>query len=233
MSKRQILVIDDEKDIVSLLRYNLEKEGHQVLSALTGEAGLEAARSKKPDLILLDLMLPGVDGLEVCRLLKSDSRTKQIPVIMLTAKGTEIDQVVGLELGASDYIAKPFSVKVLLARVKNIFRVLTTDKERATILQAGGIVLDRERHRVTASSKPVELTKLEFKIFEFLMDNRGKAFSRDQILSSAWEGESFVVDRSVDTHVKSIRQKLGKCRDRVETVRGLGYRFIEEEGFDH
>ena len=233
MPKHQILVIDDEKDIVKLLQYNLEKEGYQVLSSLSGEEGFETARAKKPDLILLDLMLPGVDGLEVCRLLKSDRQTRSIPVIMLTAKGTEIDQVVGLELGASDYISKPFSVKVLLARVKNIFRSGTAEKNEAAVLKAGGITLDRERHSVTVLGKPAVLTKLEFNILAFLMENRGRVFSREKILDGAWHGESFVVDRSVDVHVKSIRRKLGKCRECIETVRGTGYRFIEGEPHAH
>ncbi len=229
MSKHRILVIDDEKDIVKLLQYNLEKEGYQVLSSFSGEEGFEVARAKKPDLILLDLMLPGVDGLEVCRLLKSDRQTRSIPVIMLTAKGTEIDQVVGLELGASDYISKPFSIKVLLARVKNIFRAGVSEKNEATVLKSGGITLDRERHSVMVQGKPAMLTKLEFNILAFLMENRGKVFSREKILDGAWRGESFVVDRSVDVHVKSIRQKLGKCRNSIETVRGTGYRFVEED----
>ena len=228
MPKRQILIIDDEKDIVKLLQYNLEKEGYGVSSALSGELGLAAAKSKRPDLVILDLMLPGIDGLEVCRLLKSDRATKQVPVLMLTAKGGEIDQVVGLEMGASDYIAKPFSVKVLLARVKNIFRGQESRREESALLKAGQIVLDREKHSVTAHGRPVVLTNLEFKILAFLMENPGKVFSRDRILDSVWQGEAFVVDRSVDAHVKSIRQKLDRCRDSIETVRGSGYRFVEE-----
>ncbi len=232
MSKRHILIIDDEKDIVKLLQYNLEKEGYAVSTGLTGEEGLAAARSKQPDLIVLDLMLPGIDGLEVCRLLKADRSTKQIPVLMLTAKGTEIDQVVGLELGASDYIPKPFSVKVFLARVKNIFRGRESQREESAVLKSGKVVLDREKHSVTAEGKPVALTNLEFKILAFLMENPGRVFSRDRILDGVWHGESFVVDRSVDAHVKSIRQKLGKCRDLIETVRGSGYRFTEERPVD-
>lgn len=228
MAQRHILVIDDEKDITKLLQYNLEKEGYLVTTALTGELGFQAARSKRPDLVILDLMLPGIDGLEVCRLLKSDGATRHLPVLMLTAKGSEIDQVVGLEMGASDYISKPFSVKVLLARVKNIFRGQNEKKDGLARLSGAGVVLDREKHSVTAAGKPVVLTNLEFKILAFLMENPGKVFSRDRILDGVWKGEAFVVDRSVDAHIKSIRQKLGKCRDALETVRGSGYRFIEE-----
>lgn len=225
--KRSILVIDDEKDILKLLLYNLEKEGYQPLSATTGEEGLELARARKPDLILLDLMLPGMDGLECCRLLRADKITRHIPILMLTAKNTEVDQVVGLEMGASDYVAKPFSVKVLLARVKNIFRSRDAKTESRAVLKAKDLVLDRERQSVTVKGAAVSLTKLEFSILGFLMENPGKVFSREQLLSGAWEGEAFVVDRTVDVHVKSIRQKLGACRDYIETVRGTGYRFIE------
>ena len=228
MSKHTILVIDDEKDILKLLQYNLEKEGYQFISAKTGEEGFEAAKSKRPDLVVLDLMLPGMDGLEVCRLLKSDPSTRQIPVLMLTAKSSETDQIVGLELGASDYIAKPFSVKVFLARIKNLLR--RRDKAGSSdtpVLKSGDLVLDRERQSVTLKGKPVVLTKLEFNILGFLMENPGKVFSRDRLLSGAWHEGTFVVDRTVDVHVKSIRQKLGKYRNFIETVRGTGYRFAE------
>lgn len=228
-TKRHILAIDDEKDILKLLQYNLEKEGYQVSTAGTGEEGFEAAKIKKPDLILLDLMLPGMDGFEVCKLLRKDKSTQGIPILMLTAKNTEIDQVVGLEIGASDYIAKPFSMKVLLVRVKNLFRRTEPAQDGSQIIEAGDFILDRERHSLTIKGKPVSLTKLEFNILAFLMENRGKVYARDRILDHVWKGESFVVDRSVDVHVKSIRGKLGKYRDFIETVRGSGYRFIEED----
>lgn len=227
MAKRSILVIDDEKDILKLIQYNLEKEGYQVTTAATGEAGVEAARRVRPDLIVLDLMLPGMDGLEACRILKSDKAMRSVPVIMLTAKSSEVDQVVGLELGAADYVAKPFSVKVLLARVKNALRRAEPAKSETAVLKVGDVTLDRERQSVTVKGKPVQLTRLEFRILGFLMENPGKVFSRDQLLSGAWDGEAFVVDRTVDVHVKSIRSKLGKQRDCIETVRGTGYRFVE------
>lgn len=227
MPKQSILAIDDEKDILKLLEYNLQKEGYQFFSSKTGEEGLEMAKSKRPDLVILDLMMPGIDGIEVCKLLKADQNTKNIPIIMLTAKSAEIDQVVGLELGASDYITKPFSVKVLLARVKNIFRKARPGQEEAAVIKAGDLVIDKERQSFTVKGKPVSLTKLEFNILSFLMQNPGKVFSRDQLLSGAWKGETFIVDRTVDVHVRSIRQKLGKHRDAIETVRGTGYRFVE------
>ena len=230
MAKRRILVIDDEKDILKLLQYNLEKEGYEILVAKTGEDGFTSAKNQLPDLIILDLMLPGMDGFEVCKLLRAERSTKNIPILMLTAKGSEIDQVVGLELGASDYIAKPFSVKVLLARLKNIFRNQTEKKEGGPLLRSGDLVLDKDKHSFSIKGKAVSLTKLEFRILSFLMENPGKVFSRDQLLSGAWEGEAFVVDRTVDVHVRGIREKLGKHRDCVQTVRGAGYRFAEEEG---
>ena len=227
MRKQTILVIDDEKDILKLLQYNLEKEGYSVLTAKTGEEGLGLAQGKMPNLVILDLMLPGIDGFEVCKLLRAQKKTESIPVLMLTAKNSEVDQVVGLELGAADYIAKPFSVKVLLARVKNIFRKEESKPETLSVLRAGELEIDNERQSFAVKGKPVSLTRLEFRILSFLMQNRGKVFSRDQLLTGAWGGEAFVVDRTVDVHVKSIREKLGKHRDRIETVRGSGYRFAE------
>lgn len=227
MPKQSILIIDDEKDILKLLQYNLEKEGYAVWTAKTGEEGLETAQTKKPDLVILDWMLPGMDGLEVCKILRSHGATKPIPVLMLTAKNSEVDQVVGLEVGASDYIAKPFSLKVLLARVKNIFRIRDAQPEATAVLRVGEMEIDRERQSVALKGRPILLTRLEFRILFFLMQNPGKVFSRDQLLSGAWGGEAFVVDRTVDVHIRSIRSKLGKYRDRIETVRGTGYRFAE------
>lgn len=229
MAKKLILAIDDEKDILKLLQYNLEREGYQVLTAKSGEEGLETARVKHPDLIVLDIMLPEMDGLEVCKILRSNKETKHIPILMLTAKTSEVDQIVGLELGASDYISKPFSVKVLSARVKNIFRSMEPKKDESSALRAGDLAIDKERHSFTIKGKSVTLTKLEFKMLGFLMENRGKVFSREQLLDRVWEGEAFVVDRTVDVHMRSIRHKLGKRRDMIETVRGSGYRFSETE----
>ncbi len=229
MSKKLILAIDDEKDILKLLQYNLEREGYQVVCAKTGEEGLESVKTKRPDLVILDLMMPGIDGLEVCKILRANKDTKNIPLLMLTAKSSEIDQILGLELGASDYISKPFSVKVLLARLKNIFRNQETKKEESSVIRAGELVIDKERHTFSIKGKHVMLTKLEFKMLGFLMANRGKVYSREQLLNGVWEGEAFVVDRTVDVHVRSIRQKLGKYRDCVETVRGAGYRFLEQD----
>ncbi len=229
MAKKLVLAIDDEKDILKLIQYNLEREGYQVICAKTGEEGLETAHAKKPDLIVLDLMLPGMDGLEVCKLLRSDKETKNTPIIMLTAKNSEVDQILGLELGATDYMTKPFSVKVLSARVKNVFRNKEDKKDVSQLLRVSGLALDRERRSLTVNGKPVSLTKLEFQMLGYLMENAGKVFSRDQLLSSVWEGEAFVVDRTVDVHMRSIRMKLGKQRDLIETVRGSGYRFVDND----
>lgn len=228
MAKETILVIDDDKDIQKLVQYNLEKEGFQTLAARTGEEGLDMARAKAPALVVLDLMLPGIDGLEVCRLLRAEKATRSLPVLMLTAKGSETDQIVGLELGANDYIIKPFSVKVLIARVRNLLRRAQAPEAETPVLRHGDITLDRERMSVTVKGKPAQLTKLEFRILAFLLENPGRVFSRDKLLSGAWEGEAFVVDRTVDVHIKSIRQKLGKSRDVIETVRGSGYRLTED-----
>ena len=227
MKKQTILVIDDEKDILKLLQYNLEREGYQFLSALTGEEGFELAKAKHPDLILLDLMLPGLDGLEVCKLLQASRDTRHIPVIMLTAKNSETDQVVGLELGASDYVAKPFSTKVLIARVKKAVRQKDGKKEELSVVKAQDAVIDKERQMFTIKGQAVALTRLEFKILSFLMENKGRVFSRDKLLDGAWGGETFIVDRTVDVHIRSIRRKLGKYRNYIETVRGSGYRFME------
>jgi DNA-binding response OmpR family regulator len=229
MGKKLILALDDEKDILKLIQYNLEREGYQVLCAKSGEEGLEAVRSKHPDLVILDLMMPGIDGLEVCKIVRANKDTKNIPILMLTAKDSEVDQVLGLELGATDYMSKPFSVKVLLARVKNIFRNQETQKDETPVIRAGELVIDKDRHTFNVKGKSVTLTKLEFKLLGFLMENRGKVYSRDQLLSGVWEGEAFVVDRTVDVHIRSIRQKLGRYRDWIETVRGSGYRFLDQE----
>jgi DNA-binding response OmpR family regulator len=172
-------------------------------------------------------MMPGMDGLEVCKVLSANKETKNIPIVMLTAKSSEVDQVVGLEIGAADYVSKPFSVKVLLAKIKKMIRKPQTSSEEE-VLKAGDFILDKARMTFTIKGKPITLTKIEFRILAFLMANRGKVFSRDKLLSGAWDGETFVVDRTVDVHVKSLRQKLGKYRGRIETVRGTGYRFAEE-----
>ncbi|MBI4828508.1 MAG: response regulator [Nitrospinae bacterium] len=220
----RILTVDDEEDIQELLRYTLEREGYEVTGALTGEEALEGARANPPGLVLLDLMLPGVNGLEVCRRLRAGSATRRIPIIMLTAKGEEEDIVRGLELGADDYVVKPFSHKVVLARIAAALRRAGEDAT-ASILKIGDLTLDRERYQVSLGGKPLELTQSEFAILAALMAKPGKVMTRRQLISDIRGGEITVTDRSIDVHVTALRKKLGRQGERIVTVRGVGYRF--------
>ena len=228
MTAESILVVDDEEDILELVRYNLSKEGFAVTTVASGEQGLAAARAHRPALVILDLMLPGVDGLAVCQELKSDSQTADIPIVMLTAKGDESDIVRGLDLGAEDYILKPFSPRVLLARVKTVLR-----RQRLSVsdphapMTFGDLHIDPARHAVLVKSSSVDLTQSEFKILLHLALHRGLVFTRSQIVDAV-HGEDYpVTDRSVDVQVVGLRKKLGHCGSYVETVRGVGYRFKE------
>lgn len=231
MPKDTILIVDDEKDILNLLKYNLEKEGYNVLLAETGEKGLELAKSKRPDLILLDLMLPLMDGLEVCRLLKTSFETQSIPILILTAKSSEVDQVVGLEMGAEDYLVKPFSVKILIARMKNILKKkYSTGIEQAqSVIKVGDFSLDPDRVSFSIKSKKISLTKIEFKILGFLMQYPGIVISKERLVVNVWGEGSFVSSTAINMHLTSLRKKLGKHREQIETVRGSGYRFLETE----
>ncbi len=232
MAKKRILVVEDDKDINELIRYNLEREGFEVLSLFDGEQVFDMASSRKPDLVLLDLMLPQCDGLEVCRQLKEDSKTKKIPIIMITAKGTEADIVIGLSLGADDYLPKPFSPGVLLARIKAVFRRSDGSQEEVAVQESrqwGALILDIPKHKVTFRNNPIELTTIEFGILEFISRSPGRVFSREQILDGVWKEGKFIVDRAVDVHVRGLRKKLGPAQDYVETVRGIGYRFKDVE----
>ncbi len=228
MAKERILVVEDEEDILELVRYNLAKEGYRVTVAVSGEEALKKATDEKPDLIILDLMLPGVDGLEVCRRIKGDPRTQQIPIIMLTAKGEESDIVVGLEMGADDYITKPFSPKVLIARLRSVLRrpSLRGDSREQVLVRAD-ITIDSLRHCVIIKNKPVELTATEFGLLHFLAQKPGWVFTRQQIVDHV-KGEDYAVtDRAVDVQVVGLRRKLGAYGRYIETVRGVGYRFKE------
>jgi len=227
MAKKKILVVDDEKDILELLEYNLEKEGYEILKAMTGEEALELVKRKNPDLIILDLMLPDVDGLEVCKMLKKAPKTGSIPIIMLTAKGEESDIIVGLELGANDYITKPFSPGVLIARVKAILRRREGELKPKEIIQVEGLTIDLPGHKVTLKGEPVELTTTEFNLLECLASNPGHVFTRDQLLDSAWGEETFILDRAVDVHIRRLRKKLKAASGWIITVRGIGYKFKE------
>ena len=227
MRKATVLVIDDETDLVELVRYNLEKDGFKVEGAADGETGLALAAREQPDLILLDVMLPGIDGLEVCRILRSEPRTARIPVIMLTARGAEPDRVVGLELGADDYVTKPFSPRELTARVKAHLRRLSPPKERAELIRRGDLKIDLARREVTCGDTAIGLTATEFKLLHCLASQPGRVFSRSELIDGVLGQNVAVLDRTIDVHVVSLRKKLRSCGDLIETVRGFGYRFVD------
>ena len=233
VARETVLVVDDERDILELVQYNLDKEGYQVTAVATGEDALLAARSKLPDVVVLDLMLPGVDGLEVCRRLKADPKTRGIPIVMLTAKGDDADVVAGLELGAADYITKPFSPRVLTARIRAVLRRVDAGEDAGGTLRVKDLTIHPGRHQVTVGDKPVELTATEFRIMLFLAKRPGWVFTRQQIVDAAQGDDVFVTDRyvtdrSVDVHIVSLRRKLGECGVYIETVRGVGYRLQDE-----
>ncbi len=224
----RVLVVEDECDLQELLRFNLEREGYVVGSAMTGERGLEMALSWSPDLILLDLMLPGVDGLRVCRTLKGDEQTAGIPVIMLTAKGEEADIVVGLELGSDDYMTKPFSPRVLLARINAVLRrgrVVEEKRADAEVIKCEGLAIYLDRYEVFVGEDAVELTATEFKILTCLARKAGRVFTRSQLIESVHGTHVAVTERSVDVQVVALRKKLGSSGELIQTVRGIGYRF--------
>lgn len=226
VTKKNILIVEDEENISELIRFNLSKEGFQTTCTASGEEAIKIARSKTPDLVLLDLMLPDMDGLEICRVLKSHKSTAHIPVIMVTAKGEEADIVTGLELGADDYITKPFSPRVLVTRIKSVFRKKSpVQQEEEKVIRAKDITIHPGRHEVLIKNQPVELTFTEFRILHLLAARPGWVFSRDQIVEGV-RGEDFAVtDRSVDFQIVGLRKKLGSCAKMIKTVRGVGYKF--------
>jgi len=224
-----VLVVDDEKDLVDLVKYHLEKEGLKCLEARDGETALQVARERTPDLVVLDLMLPGVDGLEVCRKLRKDPKTSSIAIIMLTAKAEEVDRIVGLEMGADDYMVKPFSPRELVARVKAVLR-RGQGQDMPAIKRVGTLEVDEGKHQVTVDGSVVELTVKEFDLLCALMRANGRVLNRDQILETVW-GYSNAVDiesRTVDVHIRRLREKLGNEYTRIVTVKGVGYRFEAE-----
>jgi len=227
----RILVIEDEPDLQKVLEYNLRLAGHEVVAALRAEDGLKLARERKPDLVILDLMLPDLPGTEVCKSMKRDPKTKSIPVLMLTAKGSEIDRVVGFELGADDYVVKPFSVRELVLRIEAIMR-RGQSEERSTrsSIEFGILRVDLEAHRVWVADREVDLTALEFNLLVTLYDRRNRVQNRTTLLDDVWGIEASITTRTVDTHVKRLREKLGQAGNYVETVRGVGYRFAETPG---
>jgi len=230
MNRKKILIVDDEKDILELISFNLAKEGYLVETAESGEAALRAARDSSPNLLILDLMLPGLDGLEVCRQLKENEATRRLPVLMLTAKGEDSDVITGLELGADDYITKPFSPKVLVARVRAVLRRSQQRGDAAAVdkISVHGIEIDTVRHEATVDGKPVTLSVSEFAILTHLALNPGWVFSRNQIISAVKGDDYPVTERSVDVQILGLRKKLGAHGTHIETVRGIGYRMREE-----
>jgi len=229
MSKEQLLIVEDDKHISKLVKYNAEKSGYECTVVEDGEEALDVLRKQRADLIILDIMLPKMDGFEVCRIIKQNPSLKNIPIIMLTAKGEEVDRIVGLELGADDYVVKPFSPRELMLRVKAILRRGKAEESSKDIITRGVLVIDIPKHRVMVKNKEIELTPLEFKLLVTLIERASRIQSRDQLLSDVWGIHSNVFTRTVDTHIKRLREKLGTMGDIIETVRGLGYRCKEDE----
>lgn len=232
MPKEKILVVEDDRNISKLIKYNLEKDGYEVIASITGEEALEILQKQPIDLIILDIMLPKMDGFEVTRFIKQDGNLKNIPIIILTAKNQEIDRVVGLELGADDYIVKPFSVRELILRIKAILKRNTKtniSNIRKDVLSRENLYVNIPKHKVTLNDKIIALTAMEFKLLVVLMERVGRVQTREQLLSSVWNIEADVTTRTIDTHIKRLRKKLGKAGSLIETVRGLGYKFKEED----
>lgn len=229
MPKSKILVVEDDRSLSEILIYNLDKAGYEVSLAIDGRDGLSQAQLKLPDVILLDVMLPIIDGIEVCRRLRSKPETAHAIIIMLTAKAEEADQLIGFSVGADDYVTKPFSVRVLLERIKALQRRKTAKiDEDNDIVTRCGITLDRRRYRVTVNDKPVELTKSEFRLLDTLIRQPGRAFDRSELIDSALGEDTLVLERTIDVHIRALRKKIGPEADAIETVRGVGYRFHED-----
>jgi len=223
----KVLVVDDEPDAVELVSFNLKAAGYEVVTADDGNEAIKRARQHAPDLVLLDVMLPEVDGLEVCKLLRRDPVTSGVPIIMLTAKAAEIDRVLGLELGADDYMTKPFSPRELILRVKNLLKRRQAADEKLETLSIGDLFIDIPRHLVTVAKKRIDLTATEFKLLTTLAMRRGRVQSREQLLRDVWEYDNIIDTRTVDTHMRRLREKLGGACRYLDTVRGVGYRFVE------
>jgi len=229
----RILIIEDEEDLVATLAYNLEREGFETLTATLGHEGVElAVGTPTPDLILLDLMLPDMPGTEACRQIRSDARTRKVPIIMVTAKSDEIDRVVGFEVGADDYVVKPFSVRELLLRIRAVLRRAQPVAQREDTLTLGRLRIDIPGHKVWVDEEAVRLTALEFKLLQTFVERKGRVQTRDSLLSDVWGMEADITTRTVDTHVKRLRDKLGSAGAYIETIRGVGYRLQTEPGED-
>jgi len=229
MANETILIIEDDKNIIELVKYNLEEEGFRVRTATKGNTGLEMALKERPALVILDLMLPEMNGLEICKILRQNEKTRLTPIVMLTAKGSESDKVVGLELGADDYVTKPFSPRELMARIKSVLRRFR-EKPVEEILRAGTIELDTKKHELRVKGKAVEITAKEFELLGILMNSKGRVLTRETLLSKVWGYEDFVniETRTVDMHIGQLRKKMGKEAERIVTVQSVGYRFDGE-----
>ena len=229
MKKPKIVVIEDEVDILEVINYNLSKEGFDVCSALDGEEGLALIKKEVPDLVLLDLMLPGLDGIEICRKLKTDYSTRSIPIIMVTAKGEESDIVLGLGMGADDYMVKPFRPRELIARIRSVLRRGDFIEEGEGLVSIDKLVIDINRHEVKLEGKNIILTAMEFKLLHFLASHPGQVFTRENLLNHVSSDDTFIIDRNIDVHIRSIRKKLNKHRELIETIHRVGYRFRDKD----
>lgn len=225
MAKSRILIVEDDRSLAEVVSYNLEQAGYEVIVAYDGQDGLYQAQIKSPDMVLLDLMLPVIDGQEVCRRLRARSETEKVLIVMITAKSEETDEVVGFSLGADDYVTKPFSVKVLLERVKALLRRRQSSDSDQQVVVSQGIMVDRRSFRATAGDESLTLTRSEFRLLDALIRQPGRAFSRAELIDAALGDDAYVLERTIDVHVRALRKKLGEYAAAIETVRGIGYRF--------
>jgi len=229
MAKTKVLVIEDDRALAEVLSYNLKAAGYEVLVATDGQDGLLQAQIKSPDIVILDLMLPVIDGLDVCRRLRADASTKELLIVMLTAKAEESDELIGFSLGADDYVTKPFSVKVLLERIKALRRRRTTEATSDEVTTRFGVSVDRRRHQALAEGKPLQLTRSEFRLLDTLIRQPGRVFHRTELIDAALGEDTMVMERTIDVHIRALRRKLDEHADVIETVRGVGYRFRDME----
>jgi two-component system phosphate regulon response regulator PhoB len=228
MGRDKVLIVEDERSLTDVLVYNLEREGYEVSVSHDGRDGLRKAQTLLPDVLILDLMLPGLSGLDICKDLKSNAKTAAIPILMLTAKSEETDQIVGFAVGADDYVTKPFSTKVLMQRVRALMRRKTMPEQQdGDVISFGKLKVDKRSHKVTLGSQSLDVTPTEFRLLETLVRQPGRAFTRHDLMDSAIGDGAIVLERTIDVHVKSLRKKLGATGDYIETVRGIGYRFKE------
>jgi two-component system phosphate regulon response regulator PhoB len=227
MPKTRILIIEDDRAIIEMLKYNLEEAGYEVDTAADGRSGIERAKLKLPEVILLDVMLPVIDGVEVCRRLRAYPETQDTTIIMISAKAEEVDQIVGFNIGADDYVVKPFSLRVLLERIKSLHRRKRVSG-KADVIVESGIKIDRVKHRVSIDEKPIDLTPSEFRLLDTMIRQPGRAFDRSELIDSALGADTLVLERTIDVHIRSLRTKLGRHANLIETVRGIGYRFSDQ-----